>query len=142
MTNFHHRLTWAVRIVPFLIIAGLLIPGDAWIAQEIRTFAGLITVLVLPGYAMARGLRLFDRFDNWLDALLLSVALSWSVGLLLWLAFFLLNVSLQIVSYVWLEATLVGLVVLAFVTLPHLLHQPHRLHPVPINGHRLSGAAV
>jgi hypothetical protein len=37
--------------LPFLIIAGLLIPGDAWIAQEIRTFAGLITVLVLTGHA-------------------------------------------------------------------------------------------
>jgi len=51
LTDFHHRLTWAVRILPFLIIAGLLIPGDAWIAQEIRTFAGLITVLVLTGHA-------------------------------------------------------------------------------------------
>ena len=81
-------VAWSQRLLPLLIIAGLLIPGDAWIAQEIRTFAGLITVLILPGYAMARGLRLFDRFDNWLDALSLSVALTWSVGLLLWLAFF------------------------------------------------------
>lgn len=39
---------WSSYLLPMLIIFGLLIPGDAWIAQEIRTFAGLITVLILP----------------------------------------------------------------------------------------------
>lgn len=48
LTNFRRTFIWAVRTLPFLVIAGLLVPGDAWIAQEIRTFAGLITVLILP----------------------------------------------------------------------------------------------
>jgi hypothetical protein len=127
LTDFSKIFNWAVRILPFSIIAGLLIPGDAWIAQEIRTFAGLITVLILPGFALARLLRLFDHFDNWLDALSLSVALSWGSGLVLWLLFFFLSVPLQIVSFIWLGVTLVGLIVSIFVSLPRdLLSPPSR----------------
>ncbi len=127
MTNSHKAFEWSSRLLPFLILVGLLVPGDAWIAQEIRTFAGLITVLILPGYALARGLGLFNHFDSWLDALSLSVALTWSIGLLLWLAFFFLNVPLQIVSYVWLGTTLVGLIAASFVPLPnHLTSWPSR----------------
>lgn len=105
-------------MLPFLIIAGLLIPGNAWIAQEIRTFTGLVIVLILPGYALARGLRLFERFDNLLDALSLSVALSWSCGLVLWQLFFFLSVPLHIVSLAWLGITIIALIASSFVSLP------------------------
>jgi hypothetical protein len=116
---------WGWRLLPLLIIVGLLIPGDAWVAQEIRTFAGLITVLILPGYALARLLRLFEHFDNWLDVLSLSVALSWGSGLILWLLFFFLGIPLEIVSFVWLGMTLIGLIISAFVPLPrHLTARP------------------
>jgi hypothetical protein len=112
---------WSWRLLPLLVIAGLLIPREAWIAQEIRTFAGLITVLVLPGFALARGLRLFDEFDNWLEALALSVALSWSIGLVLWLLFFFLGFSLQAISWLWIGFAFVGLIISAFIPLPNQL---------------------
>lgn len=121
MTNSHKAFEWSSRLLPFLIIAGLLVPGNAWIAQEIRTFAGLTTVLILPGYALARGLRLFERFDNWLDALSLSVALTWSVGLVLWLLFFFLGFSLQSISWLWIGFAFVGLIISAFIPLPNQL---------------------
>lgn len=125
MTDSHKAFEWSSRLLPFLILVGLLVPGDAWIAQEIRTFAGLITVLILPGFALARLLRLFDHFDNWLDVLSLSVALSWGSGLILWLLFFFLSVPLEIVSFVWLGMTLIGLIISAFVPLPrHLTGRP------------------
>lgn len=120
-------VAWSSRLLPLVISAALLIPGNAWLVQEIRTFAGLITVLILPGYALARLLRLFDGFHNWLDALSLSVALTWSVGLLLWLLFFFLNVPLQVTAFLWLGATLITLAASAFVPLPdRLTKRPSR----------------
>lgn len=46
-------VAWSSRLLPSLIMAALLIPGNAWLVQDIRTFAALITVLILPGYALA-----------------------------------------------------------------------------------------
>ena len=132
---------WLARSLPFVTVAGLLIPGGHWIAQDARTFASLITILVLPGYALARLLRLFDTVDNWFDALTLSVALTWSVGLVLWLSFFFLSIPLPVISMTWLGISIAALVASACVPLPHRLRsQPER--SLPVAGIALWAAAL
>jgi hypothetical protein len=104
------RLLVTCDALPLLIILGLMIPGDQWIAGEARTLCALIAVLILPGYALARSFQLFDHLDCWLDALSLTAALTWVLGLVPWLLFFFLGVSLRVVSLGWLGLTAVGLV--------------------------------
>lgn len=133
MRDSKNTFGWFVRFLPFFIVSGLLIPSQHWLAKDTRAILGLITVLILPGYALARLLRLFDHFDNWLDALSLSVALTWSVGLALWVLFFFLGVPLRVVSLTWLGITIITLIASAFVPLPRQLkRRPKR--PLLVGG--------
>jgi len=121
MKESRQVLVWVFLLLPCLAVVGLLIPGDHWVVQEIRTFSSLIVVLILPGYVLGRLLRLFDALDNWFDVLSLSVTLTWAGGLVLWLFFFFLGVSLPVVSAIWGGVGTIGLIASAFVPLPQRL---------------------
>lgn len=136
VSGAHRPLDRLTRLMPFLITAGLLIPGDHWLIQDIRTFTSLITVLILPGYALARLLRRSERFDNWLHTLSLSTALTWGTGLVLWLLLFFLNVPLRVASFLWVGTTLIGLIASA------LRPSTHRVADRPSRTWLLAGVAL